>query len=555
MTSTGATIVYDALEEAGIDLLIGLPGTQTIPLDRIVAERDEMRYVMARHETAIPHVAWGYYESGGGIAATLTVPGPGETNAMHGLKNALDDCVPLIHISADVNPEDRGYGPIHEIESNTYDNVVKENINVPDKESLADALRDGISAARRPPTGPVRLGIPSTLLRAEIPSAGRTDSEADSHSETGAVPGRALEILAEAQRPVLYVGGGARRSPAGSETVAALADVLNCPVISSYKGKGVFPEDDSRFVGVTAGHLPAGGKRVLEEADVVLALGTDFDGVTTGHWELPMGDRLLHVTLEPDAPTAYDVDVTIAGDVSAVGTAILEQLNRPDTESWNGEHIGQAVRSEYFDHLRDLGLLDPHDAPAHLPAVYDRLRATLPREAIISTDIGGHRLWAKQTFEAYDRNRYITAGSWAGMGVGLPSAIGAKLAHPDKPVVTLTGDGSLMMCIHELHTAAEHDVNVVVVVLNDADYGIISDQPEIADVAEGRRFSWTSPDFAMIAEGFGCHGTRVDTAVDAAEAVENALQSKRGPELIDVVIDYDDPSVFEAAEYDSTVPF
>ena len=553
MTSPGSTIVYEALLDAGVELLIGLPGTQTIPLDRIVAERDEMRYVMARHETAIPHVAWGYFESGGGVAATLTVPGPGDTNAMHGWKNALEDCVPLIHISPDVNPKDRGYGPIHEIEPNTFDNTVKANVNVKNIDSLASDISEGISTALEPPTGPVRLGIPSNFLgtetaqpvqpaRTQVTDAGRPE-----------IPSQAIEMLEQAHCPVIYVGGGARRSARGPETVAALADTLDCPVLSSYKGKGVFPEDDPRFVGVTAGHLPAGGKRVLSEADLVLALGTDFDGVTTGHWELPMGDRLIHVTLEPEAPTAYDVDMTIDGDVGAVGNAILERLDRAETESWTGKRIGQSVRTEYFDNLHNLGLLDPEAAPAQLPAVYDRIRATLPRDAIITTDVGGHRLWAKQTFEAYDRTQYITAGSWAGMGVGLPSAIGAKLANPSKPVVTLSGDGSLMMCIHELHTAAEHNVNVVVVVLNDADYGVISDQPEIAEYAEGRRFSWDSPDFAAIAEGFGCHGTRVESAEDAAEAVEHAVARDRGLELIDVLIDLDHTSVFDAAEYESTV--
>ncbi|MFC6734266.1 thiamine pyrophosphate-binding protein [Haladaptatus sp. GCM10025893] len=163
-TMRGGEYVYDALVEAGIDLLVGLPGTQTLPLDRTVVERDEMDYVMARHETAIPHIAWGYYESSGRVAATLTVPGPGDTNAMHGLKNAMNDCVPILHVSADVNPEDRGKSPIHEIEADTFDNVVKENISVERPLDLPAKVARGIEIALEPPTGPVRLGISSRVL-------------------------------------------------------------------------------------------------------------------------------------------------------------------------------------------------------------------------------------------------------------------------------------------------------------------------------------------------------------------------------------------------------
>ena len=175
-SSNGSEYVYQALVEAGVEVLIGIPGTQTLPLDRTVVERDEMEYVMARHETAVPHVAWGYYESGGGVAATLTVPGPGETNAMHGLKNAYEDCVPLIHVSADVDPDHYGKKPIHEIEPETYDTVVKRNVIVERAEELPLKVAEGLETALTPPYGPVRLGIPSPILEAEheLPSVSVT---------------------------------------------------------------------------------------------------------------------------------------------------------------------------------------------------------------------------------------------------------------------------------------------------------------------------------------------------------------------------------------------
>lgn len=549
----GGDHVYDALVEAGIELLVGLPGTQTLPLDRVVTERDQMEYVMARHETSIPHMAWGYYEAGGTPAATLTVPGPGDTNAMQGLKNAYDDCVPIVHVSADANPEERGKGPIHEIDPDTYDNVVKANVNVETEHELTEKVERAINVATTAPYGPVRLGVPSRILEATFEadpvsvSTGTVQHDNDRNYEQG------VAALADAERPVVYVGGGARRSPDGGRVARELATVLDAPVVSSYNGKGVFPEDDPRFMGVTAKHLPAGAKRVLEAADVVLALGTDFDGVTTANWSLPMGETLIHVNLDvDDIDASYESDVAIVEDVGRAGEALLDGLQGADraVERWTGAEIATSVRDEFFDHLESEGWFV--EGTVSTPSGLRAVRDALPHDGIVSTDIGGFRLWAKQVFEAYDQEEYITAGSWAGMGVGLPSALGAKLAHPDRPVVSLHGDGGLMMCLTELHTAVEHDLDVVVVLFNNCDYGIISKSPKIDQYTEGQRFEWGSPDFATIAEGFGCRGVDVETTADLRAAVEDGLAADV-PTLINVDVPSDAPSVVDAAAYESTV--
>ena len=549
----GGDHVYDALVDAGIELLVGLPGTQTLPLDRVVAERDEMAYVMARHETSIPHVAWGYYEANGRPAATLTVPGPGDTNAMHGLKNAYDDCVPVIHVSADANLEDRGKGPIHEIEPDTYDNVVKANVNVEDQNELTEKVERAIEAALTPPYGPVRLGIPSGILEATFEADPVSVTAETVQHDNGRSYEAAVEELAAAERPVVYVGGGLRRSPDGGRVARELAETLDAPVVSSYKGKGVFPEDNPRFLGVTAKHLPAGAKRVLDAADVTIALGTDFDGVTTANWSLPMGETLIHVNLDADdIDASYRSDIAIVEDAGRAGEALLDGLREADRrpETWNGAGVATDVREEYLAHLESEGLLG--DEPVSTPGGLRTVRDVLPRDGLVSTDIGGFRLWSKQVFEAYEQEGYITAGSWAGMGVGLPSALGAKLAHPDRPVVSLHGDGGLMMCLTELHTAVEHSLDVVVVLFNNSDYGIISKSPKINQYTEGHQFEWGSPDFAAIAEGFGCRGVNVESRSGLRAAVEEALDAD-SPTLINVDVPSDEQSVVDASTYESTV--
>jgi acetolactate synthase-1/2/3 large subunit len=552
---TGGEFVYDALVDAGVDLLVGLPGTQTLPLDRIVVQRDEMEYLMARHETAVPHIAWGYYETTGRPAATLTVPGPGDTNAMHGLKNAYEDCVPILHVSADANPAERGQGPIHEIEPDTFDNVVKRNVNIEDGLNLPGRVEGGIETALSPPYGPVRLGVPSGILAEplEAPSASvspeRVTYENDGYSE-------AADLLADADRPVIYAGGGSRRSPEGSRVVRELAETLDAPVVTSYKGKGVFPEDDDRWLGVTGSHTPAGVRSALAAADVVLALGTDFDGVTTANWDIPFGETLIHVTLDPDDVNAsYEAEVAIVDDVTRAGDRLLADLDGRGGDGWNNADVARRVRSEYEAHLHDLELLDG-DSPANTPELLSAVRAATPRESPVTTDVGGFRLWSMQLFETYAPDQFVTAGSWAGMGVGLPAAIGVAAGRDDdQPVVCLTGDGGLMMCVHELHTAAEYGLNVVVVVSDNADYGIISKSPKIMQYTDQHEFTWDRPDFAEIADGFGVRATSVDTAAAAGEAVAAAVERRSGPELIDVTVETEEPSAAEAADYETDLSF
>jgi acetolactate synthase-1/2/3 large subunit len=552
---TGGGLLYDALVDAGVELLVGLPGTQTLPLDRTVVQRDEMAYLMARHETAVPHIAWGYYETTGYPAATLTVPGPGDTNVMHGLKNALEDCVPVLHVSADVNPEDRGKGPIHEIESDTFDNVVKRNVTVEDELEFLESIERGIELALTPPFGPVRLGIPSGLLAEEIePPAVNTTPERVTY-ENDTYP-EAANRLAEAERPVIYAGGGVRRSPEGVRVVRELAEALDAAVITSLKGKGIYPETDDRWLGVTGTHTPAGMREALAAADVVLALGTDFDGVTTANWTLPMGETLIHVTLDTDdVNEGYDADIAILDDVTRAGDRLLAELGDRGGDGWNGADVARRVQAEYENHLHDLGLFED-STPANTPELLATVREATPRDSPVTTDVGGFRLWSMQRFATDAPDRFVTAGSWAGMGVGLPAAIGAAVGRSDEqPVVCLTGDGGLMMCIHELHTAAEYGLNVVVVVSNNADYGIISKSPKIMQYTDQHEFTWTRPDFAKIAEGFGVRGTSVDTAAAAGEAVADAIERRAGPELIDVTVETEEPSAAAAADYESDLSF
>lgn len=549
----GSEVLYDALVDAGVELLVGLPGTQTLPLDRTVARRDQIEYVMARHETAIPHIAWGYYESSERLAATITVPGPGDANAAHGLKNALDDNVPLVHVSPVPDPDQFGKHPIHEIEHDAFDRVVKANLTVETPTRLREVISRGVETALTPPCGPVRLGIPTGFLAELIDAPEATvDVERTRYDADGALAA-AADRLAEAERPLIYVGGGARRSSGGPSAVAELISLLDVPVAASYKGKGVVPEDDERFLGVTGSDLPPGARAAFDAADVVLALGTNFDGPNTSDWSLPMGETLVHVDLDPsELGASYDPDVAVVRDVARACDELRDELRtRTVDPKWDGAALATAVRDEYVGRLREAGLLDD-GPPVSSPAVLRAVRDAAPAETVVTTDVGGHRIWSKNCFEAYEPEAFITPGSWAGMGVGLPSAIGATLAHSDRPVLTLTGDGSLLMCSQELHTAAENDLDLTVVLFNDADYGIISKSLQRDDGPSDRRFDWESPDWVAIAEGYGCEARRAQTRTAVRDSVAWALGTD-GPALVDVDVDPTEPTPYDVVSDDTDI--
>lgn len=552
---TGASFVYKSLREAGVDLIVGLPGTQTLPIDREIATRDAIDFVMARHETAIPHIAWGYFEIAGRPAATLTVPGPGETNAMHGWKNALEDCVPMVQLTGDADPAWFGRKPIHEIDPQTYDPVVKENVIVDSIESLPQAVIAGIREGLTPPFGPVRLGIPTTYYDREVDASVPSITPGSVQRSESVPYDEAADLLADAERPIVLIGGGVVRSASGPDATRELIHVLDAPFLTTYKGKGVVSEEDDRYLGAIAGSLPPGAVEALSRADVVVALGTDLDGICTKNWSIPMGEALIHVNIDPNAIGAsYDVSVGIVDDAGIAAERLCGALaNRDDGDRWDGREIGTAVRNEYDAILRDQGLLDPN-RPLHTPAALRAVAETIPDDVIVTTDVGGFRVWAMQTFPVTDWSRFVTAGSWAGMGVGLPAAIGAKLARPDSPVVCLSGDGGLFMCLHEMATVAEENLDIVLVVFNNSDYAIISQRFGENHPASYPPFGWTSPSFTQIADGFGWASATVEEATGLRVALEAALD-RHGPTLIDVDITAKEPSAAQAIPAETAVSF
>ncbi|MXR51994.1 thiamine pyrophosphate-binding protein [Halovenus sp. WSH3] len=544
--------VVERLAASGIDTVFGIPGKQTLPLNEAIDRREDLRFVGARHETAVSHAAWGYAETSGRPAATLVVPGPGDMNALNGLKNAYNDCTPLVHLAVETEPDVRGGDGIHETPPEVYDPVVKSNTVIERPSAVAVELQRAIDTALRPPTGPVRVGIPKNFLTEDRPLA--TASRTDDASSTP-VPQADIEdaatCLAGANRPAILVGGGVRTAEADSELLA-VADRLDAPVVTTYKGKGVIPDSNDRVAGTLSGSAPPELLDCLASSDALLAVGTDFDAVATRGWSVETPDEIVHITLSPgDLGTGYDLSVGIVADAADALDALDEVLESHAVGDGGGRERATAVREAMDDRVESLlAETTPLSSVRALRAV----REAVPEETVVSVDAGGFRVWALNTFDASGPRRYVNPGSWATMGTGLPAALGAQIANPDRDVLALAGDGGLLMSIHELHTAASEGIPVTVVVFRNDDYAIITEEAGRSfGIQDGYDWSETPLDFVTIAAGMGVEATRAETPAEIDTALSAALDSDE-PRLVEVPTDPDEPQASEWLSPDDESP-
>ncbi|WP_066417954.1 thiamine pyrophosphate-binding protein [Halorubrum aethiopicum] len=542
--------VVDCLLDRGIDTAFGIPGKQTLPLNRGFADRDA-RFVVARHETAVTHQAWGYAETAepGTMAATVVVPGPGDMNAMNGLKNAKNDNVPLLHLAVETERDVRGGDGIHETPPETYDTVVKENVLVESPAGAVAAVADAIRVAREAPQGPVRVGIPKDVLASRTPQATPPEVEpAEPPAPSASVVAAAADRLGDADAPVVIAGGGVRRAGA-TDRLRAVAEALDAPVVGTYKGKGVLPETHPLSAGVLCGGTSTELRDLLAEADAGLVVGSDLDAVSTGKWSVPMPESLVHVTLDgDDIGFGYEADLGVVADADRFLGALADRLEPAESgdSGTSGAARAAAVREADRGRFDAVAAARDADAPLRSVEVLREVREVLPEETVVTADAGGFRLWTLVSFPAAGPESYVNPGSWATMGTGLPSAMGAKLANPDDDVVALTGDGGLMMCVHELHTLASEDIDVTVVALNNDDYAIISEEAERTYDFPAQAYGWvdTGLDIASIAAGMGVRAERVSDLDAVGDAVDDA-RAHDGPALVEVVTDPDEPQASE----------
>ena len=533
----GAELLLDTLVAGGVDTIFGYPGGAALPLYDALFARPQLRHILVRHEQAAVHAAEGYARSTGKVGVVLVTSGPGVGNTMTGLLDAISDSIPVLVISGQVARAVIGTQAFQESDALGMSMpVTKWNHQVRSVAHVAEAVRRALDIAASGRPGPVLLDVPKDIqlepVRA-VPAAEPPRAAATPRTSSGPIR-EVADALRKASRPVLYGGGGLINSgPGACEAFARLAQRLDLPVTLTLMALGAFPASSPRFLGMLGMHGTLEANLTMYNADLVVNVGARFDDrVTSKVSTFSPRSRKVHVDIDPASINrTVKADLPVVGDCGQVLQAILRELGdepaHPPRKDWWARIDGwRAQRSLAFEPSATEIL------PQHLLGELDR--ALRGRDAIVSTDVGQHQMWAAQYLRFDKPNRWLTSGGAGTMGYGLPAAIGAQVAHPDKTVVCVSGDASVLMNIQELATAVQHETPVKLVLCNNGYMGMVRQWQQMN---HGNRLShsWNAalPDFVALAKSFGWDALRIDHPSRLEGALRECLESP-GPFFLDV---------------------
>jgi acetolactate synthase-1/2/3 large subunit len=543
---TGAEMVLQAFEDHKVDTLFGYPGGAVLPIyDELAKGKNSIHHYLVRHEQGAAHAAEGYARSSGKVGVLLVTSGPGVTNAVTGLADAMMDSIPLVCISGQVPSHLIGTDAFQECDAVGITRpCTKHNWLVKDINDLSRILHEAFYVAASGRPGPVLIDIPKDIQFQTGTYIGPETIKHKSYRPKLKASidniNEALKLIVKAQKPVFYTGGGVINS--GNAAVQLLREFVRLtgfPITSTLQGLGAFPGNDDQFIGMLGMHGTYEANMAMHDCDLLINVGARFDDRITGKVdEFSPNSKKIHIDIDPSSINkTIDVDVALVGDVAHVLEDTIKlwksnvyKTDKPAVKSWWS-------MIDKWKEKDSLGFNDSKTTIKPQFAIQRLYELTKEKDTYVTTEVGQHQMWAAQFYKFNKPNRWITSGGLGTMGFGLPAAIGAQVAHPDKLVIDIAGEASILMCIQEMSTAIQHKLPVKIFIINNQYMGMVRQWQELLhDKRYSHSYTDALPDFVKLAEAYGAKGIRVQKPSELDKGIQEMIDYD-GPVIFDCVVD------------------
>jgi len=545
MELSGGQIVVQCLKDEGVEFLFGYPGGAVLHLYDALFHQDDVKHILVRHEQAATHAADAYARVTGKAGVVLVTSGPGATNAVTGIATAYMDSIPMVVISGQVPSAVIGSDAFQEVDMVGITRpCVKHNFLVKDVKDIAETLKKAFHVATTGRPGPVVVDIPKDITDPNIKVPYKYPKKILMRSYNPATKGhtgqirKALGLLLSAKKPMIYAGGGVILSEASKELIK-LVQTLGYPITHTLMGLGGYPATDKQFVGMLGMHGTYEANMSMHESDVIIAIGARFDDRVTGKLDrfCPYA-KIIHIDIDPASiAKTVKVDIPIVGDIKSVLKDMLalikegqNKINEKALDVW-WTQINKWREVNCLEYNRESRLIKPQ-------YVIEQLYEVTKGNAIITSDVGQHQMFASQYYHFDKPRRWINSGGLGTMGFGLPAAIGAKLARPDMEVACVTGEASIQMCIQELATALQYKTPVKIINLNNRYMGMVRQWQEFSyESRYSHSYMDAIPDFVKLADAYGHVGMQIDKPEEVRPALEEAFALKDRTVFLDILTD------------------